>query len=165
MKVAIYCRVSSDDQNVDQQVEYLKAWCRKRDLSVVRVVADKMSGRAPLTERDDFARLLSDGLVEEFEAVVVYNTDRLTRNWDDVTYIEKYFRENWEACRLISSSDEIDLSSASGRMMFRIKMAVSCFMPEDMREKQSIGIARAKREGKYTGRKKGAVAKKRRRSE
>jgi len=40
--------------------------------------------------------------------------------------------------------------------MFRVKMAVSCYMPEDMREKQRIGIARAKAEGKYKGRQKGA---------
>ena len=39
--------------------------------------------------------------------------------------------------------------------MFRIKMAIGCYMPEDMREKQKIGIARAKAEGKYKGGKKG----------
>ena len=40
-------------------------------------------------------------------------------------------------------------------MMFRIKMAVGCYMPEDMREKQIIGIERAKLEGKYKGGSKG----------
>jgi hypothetical protein len=41
----------------------------------------------------------------------------------------------------------MDLSTASGRLMFRMKMAVSCYMPEDMRE--VAGIERAKKEGKY----------------
>ena len=44
--------------------------------------------------------------------------------------------------------------------MFRIKMAVNCHMPEDMLEKQAIGIARAKKEGKYKGGKVGRKWKK-----
>lgn len=116
---------------------------------------DLESGRLPLTERKKFRKLLIEE--PEYEAIVIYNIDRLTRNWDDVTYIERFFRDNWERCKLISTSDSIDLSNASGRMMFRIKMAVCCFMPEDMREKQQIGINRARLEGKYKGGKKGRV--------
>jgi len=93
--------------------------------------------------------------VNNKESLIVYNLDRLTRNWDDVTYIERIFRDNWEYTKLLSTCDTVDFSDASGRMMFRLKMAVSCFMPEDMKEKQVIGIDRAKREGKYKGGKKG----------
>ncbi len=39
--------------------------------------------------------------------------------------------------------------------MFRIKMAVQCYMPEDMFEKQKVGIERAKAEGKFKGGKRG----------
>jgi len=35
-------------------------------------------------------------------------------------------------------------------------MAIHCFMPEDMREKQKVGIERARKQGKYLGRKPGA---------
>lgn len=152
MKVALYCRVSSDDQNVEQQMEYLKE--RFKGSEIVYTVKDTESGRLPLRQRIRFTGLLKMAL-EEHLAVVVYNLDRLTRNWDDVTYIERFFRENWDKCMLISASEPVDLSNAAGRMMFRIKMAVSCFMPEDMREKQRIGIDRARDEGKYRGGKKG----------
>jgi putative DNA-invertase from lambdoid prophage Rac len=153
MKVCIYARVSTDDQNVAQQVANLKEWCRNRDYTVIKVVADLESGTTPLRERKRFRKMLD--VNEGWQAVVVYNLDRLTRNWEDVVYIEQYFRDNWDACRLISMQDTIDLSNASGRMMFRIKMAVCCYMPEDMREKQIVGILRAKAEGKYLGGKKG----------
>ena len=116
---------------------------------------DEESGTLPLTERKHFLKLLEKSKHGLFDAIVIYNLDRLTRNWDDVTFIEKHFRDNWDKCMLISISDTIDLKNASGRMMFRIKMAVQCYMPEDMREKQTIGIERAKREGKYKGGKKG----------
>lgn len=156
MKVAIYARVSTDDQNVKQQTQHLREWCNKQGHDVVRIVEDEESGRLPLTERKRFKRLLEDSKYDKnFEAIIIYNLDRLTRNWDDVTFIEKHFRDNWEICKLISTSDNIDLSNASGRMLFRIRMAVSCYMPEDMREKQKIGIERAKNEGKYKGGKKG----------
>ena len=160
MKVAIYCRVSTDDQNVKQQSAYLIDWCAKQSYKIVKQVEDEESGRLPLLERKKFRKLLEKSLNNGFESIIVYNIDRLTRNWDDVTYIEKHFRDNWDNCKLISTSDAIDLSNASGRMLFRVRMAVSCYMPEDMREKQKIGIERAKAEGKYKGRMLGAKDKK-----
>jgi len=155
MKIAVYCRVSTEDQNVSQQAEYLKEWCKKQGHEITKEVKDEESGTLPLTERKHFLKLLEKSKHGLFDAIVIYNLDRLTRNWDDVTFIEKHFRDNWDKCMLISISDTIDLKNASGRMMFRIKMAVQCYMPEDMREKQTIGIERAKREGKYKGGKKG----------
>lgn len=155
MKVAIYCRVSTEDQNVDQQAQFLKEWCNKHAYEIVKTIRDEESGRLDLLDRKKFLKLLDASKLGKFGAIVIYNLDRLTRNWDDVTLIEKYFRDNWAKCKLLSTSDSIDLSNASGRLMFRIKMAVSCYMPEDMREKQKIGIARAKKQGKYTGGKKG----------
>ncbi len=157
----IYTRVSTEDQNVKQQAKYIREWCRKQDIKYVKEVLDSESGRLPLTQRKQFQRQLKR-IKANKRGLIILNLDRLTRNWDDVTYIEKFFRENWNNCPLISTADSIDLSNASGRMMFRIKMAVGCFMPEDMREKQIIGIERAKREGKYVGRKKGSVDKKQR---
>lgn len=151
MKVIIYTRVSTDDQNVRQQADYLKEWSIKQGYEIQRVVMDEESGTLPLVERKKFLKIL----YEPCDAIVVFNLDRLTRNWDDVTMIEKHFRENWDKTRLISASDTIDLSNASGRLMFRMKMIFNCYMPEDMREKQRIGIERAKREGKYKGGKAG----------
>ena len=148
--IAIYCRVSTDDQNVEQQAKYLKDWFSKQGFSISRIIKDTESGTLPLIERKRFLRLLKTSLEKE-ESIGIFNLDRLTRNWDDVTLIEKHFRDNWDRSQLISTSESIDLSNASGRMMFRIKMAVSCYMPDDMREKQRIGIERAKKEGKYKG--------------
>ena len=153
--IAIYCRVSTDDQNVEQQAKYLKEWFTKQGYEISRIVKDTESGRLPLTERKRFLKLLKTSL-EKGESIGIFNLDRLTRNWDDVTLIEKHFRENWDRSKLIATSDTIDLANASGRFNFRVRMALACYMPEDMREKQKIGIERAKKEGKYTGRKVGS---------
>lgn len=153
MKVAIYARVSTEDQNVIQQVNYLKDWAQKQGHIIDKIVMDTESGTIPLTDRKKFRKLL-DTCVSE--AILIFNLDRLTRNWDDVTLIERHFREKWENTKLISTNESIDLSNASGRLMFRMKMVFTCYMPEDMKEKQKIGIERAKKQGKYKGRKKGA---------
>ncbi len=156
MLLDIYARVSTDDQNVKQQAQYLKQWFLKLDdHKINKLVMDEESGRKPLLERKKFLKLIESSKNSKAEGLVIYNLDRLTRNWDDVTLIESHFRLNWDRYKLISTSDNIDLSNASGRLMFRLKMAVSCYMPEDMREKQKIGIERARAEGKYKGGSKG----------
>lgn len=150
MRIALYARVSTDDQNVKQQLERLRFYAKGRGWEVIKEIADTESGRKPLMERKQFLKLLNN--LDGFDAVLVYNIDRLTRNWEDQPKLEAAFSNG---CTLLSMSDSVDLSNASGRLMFRLKMAVACYMPEDMREKQIIGIERAKREGKYKGGKKG----------
>jgi DNA invertase Pin-like site-specific DNA recombinase len=150
MKIAIYARTSTEDQNVLQQTKKLKEFAKSKDWQVKKIIEDQESGRKPLFERKQFNKLL--GRLDKYDAVLVFNIDRLTRNWEDESKLEDYFRGK---CKLISMSDPVDLNSASGRLMFRIKMAVSTYMPEDMREKQKVGIERAKAEGKYKGGKKG----------
>ena len=154
MRIILYARVSTEDQNVDQQVEYMKKWFARNGYYIIKTIKDKESGRLPLTKRKRFLKALKQAQEEQIP-MGIYNLDRLTRNWDDVTLIEKHFRDNWEHCKLISTSDNIDLSNSTGRFTFRVIMATSCLMPEKMREQQKIGIARAKKEGKYKGRKVG----------
>ena len=156
VRAGLYARVSTEDQNVVQQMEYLKSYAAKQGYMVVRRVMDTESGRTPLTQRKKFLKLLDESKTGSMDLVLVVNLDRLTRNWEDVVLIEKHFRELWAVCKLVSAGDSVDLGNASGRLMFRIKMALCCFMPEDMREKQEIGIERAKKEGKYLGRKPGS---------
>jgi len=156
MRVDLYARVSTEDQDVEQQILELRKWSVTRGHEIASETYDKQSGKIPLEERKQFIQLLNN---PKGEGLVVFNLDRLTRNWDSVTFIEKHFRDNWETYKLISTKDEINLETANGRLMFRIKLAINCNMPEDMLEKQKIGIARAKAEGKFKGRQKGAKGK------
>lgn len=151
----IYARVSTQDQNVDQQAAYCKEWCKRNKHKVVWTIKDKESASISLMQRERFKKLINQEYNFDYDAVLVYNIDRLTRNWDDVTVIERFFRVNWAKTRLMSVSEPIELHNASGRMQFRLKMVINCYMPEDTLEKSRIGIDRAKKEGKYKGGKKG----------
>ncbi len=144
----IYARVSTTDQNVNQQSKYIREWAYKQNMKIVGAVLDTESGRIPLVDRKAFKKLLDKSVISGC-GIIVLSLDRLTRNWDDVTYIESHFRAVWRVSPLIVTNFNVDLDSAMGRFLFRVFMAQACFMPEDMREKQSIGIDRAKKEGKY----------------
>lgn len=159
----LYARVSTADQNTDQQISYMKQWCEGNSIEINGIVQDKQSGRLPLTDRKKFKQLLEYARVDDqTDGILVQNLDRLTRNWDDVTYIERFFRENWDTCMLKSCGESVDLATSAGRFVFRVLMATNCQMPELMREKQCIGIERARKEGKYKGRKPGSRNKARR---
>ena len=155
MKGKIYARVSTEDQHVKQQAAYTKNFYERQGHEIVEVVRDEESGRKPLTDRKAFKNLLDESRSDGTQFIGVQNLERLTRNWDDVTFIEKYFRENWCQIKLFSTVESVDLTNAMGRYVFRNRMAMCCWMPEDTREKSLIGIARAKKEGKYKGGKKG----------
>ena len=156
MRIDLYARVSTEDQNVLQQIQSLRQWAVRNGHVISHEVQDKQSAKIPLEDREKFLDLLNN---PKGDAMLVLNLDRLTRNWDSVTFIEKHFRESWNDYKLISTTDEINLSTANGRLMFRLQIAINCNMPELMLEKQTIGIARAKAEGKFKGRQKGSVNK------
>jgi len=155
MKIIIYARVSTKDQNVDQQAIYCKEWAAKNGHEVVWTLKDKESGRKPLAERKKFIKILQKEYNFAFDGVLVYNTDRLTRSFYDGVVVEQFFSENWETCKLLSCSEAIDLSNAAGRLAYRIKNVVNAHMVEDMYEKTMIGVNAAKKKGLYKGGKKG----------
>ena len=165
MKVCIYCRVSKSDMNVDQQVEYCKNYARSQGWEVVWTIKDKESGTLELEQRESFNKLLytvaggSDpkqryNFLDKCDAVLVYRLDRLTRNWNNVSVIEKAFLNS--NINLLSTADPIDFKTSDGRFMFRLIMALAVKEVETMKERQKIGIARAQAEGKFKGRPKGS---------
>ncbi len=157
MKVTLYARVSTKDQSVDDKMKELRKWATNNNHRIVYEVWDTESGTIDLKDRVKFNQILNNPIGD---ALVVNKLDRITRNFDSVTYIEKYFRENWNKFKLVALDFPIDLESAVGRLMFRNMMTLACFEPEQMKERQKLGIERAKAEGKFTGRKRGALGKK-----
>jgi len=153
MKVTLYARVSTKDQNVDDKMNELRKWAKTNGHQIVQEIWDTESGTIELEKRSKFIEILNN---PKGEALVVNKVDRVTRNFDSVTFIEKYFRENWETFKLITLDFEINLSNAVGRLMFRQLMALACYEPELIKERMALGIERAKEQGKYKGRKKGS---------
>lgn len=157
MKVTLYVRISTADQDTQEKLKELRKWAVLNNHEIVKEIEDIESGTIPLKDRKKFREILNNPIGD---AIVVNKLDRITRNYDSVTLIEKYFRENWNKFKLIALDFPVDLETAVGRLMFRNMLTLACFEPEQMKERQKLGIARAKAEGKFKGRKKGSKNKK-----
>lgn len=139
----IYARVSTIDQNVDQQVAELK----KSHGQIDEVLTDKSSGKD--TNRPALQSLL--GKVRSGDTVIVFDISRLGRNVKDViTMVDDFEKVGVHV--VVHSLGQVDVCSPSGKIVLATLAAVAEMQRVEMLEKQSIGIARAKAEGKYEGR-------------
>ena len=153
VKVAIYARISTDrgEQNIRQQVAYVRKFCKRKEYEIYRVYKDEKTGKT--NERSNYLKMLRHWADGKFEALVVQDVDRLTRHYYDGLELERFCLEDQK--QIISLSEPIDFKTPYGRFMFRVKLAMNSFYVENMLEKIRIGIERAKKEGKYKGGKKG----------
>ena len=138
MAVRYYVRVSTFDQKVDRQLlAYDKA-----DF----IYIDKMTGVS--RDRPQLLRLLSD--LREGDVVVVKSVDRLSRSTLDLLEISEKIKSANAHLKILDLN--IDLSSPISECVLTILGAVA------QMERTKEGIAIAKSQGKYTGRKSGAIA-------
>lgn len=157
-QAVIYARISTNkgEQNIKQQIDYLKKYALKEGIKVVKVFKDEQSGKD--ANRRGYERLLGYLAESPWVSLLVHDTDRLTRDFYDGIELEKFLIEY--DIDLISLSEIVDLKSANGKLMFRIKLALNAQYIDNLHSKIKIGVARAKLEGKYKGRQKGALGKK-----
>ena len=157
MKVVVYARVSTSRQNIKQQIAALTAFCFKQGFEITREYSDKAVSGSTIT-RKGLDKMMQEGLLGEFDAIVVYDVDRIGRNWELGVLFEKFLVDS--GVKLISMRDTVEMQTANGRLNYRIKCVVAAFEREATIEKIKLGVQRAKKEGKYKGRKPGSINKK-----
>lgn len=140
MKVG-YIRVSTQDQNEARQEEMLKAY------GVEQTFKDKASGKD--TERPEFKKMMN--FVRAGDAVVVESISRIARNTRDLLFIISDL--TGKGVEFVSLKEAIDTSTAQGRFMLTVFGAMAELERESILERQREGIAIAKAEHKYKGRK------------
>jgi DNA invertase Pin-like site-specific DNA recombinase len=144
MKVAIYARVSTDDQQTKHQVFALKDYCQRNNHEVYDVYVDIISGAK--SSRPSFNRLLEDMRQYKFRAVAVTKLDRIGRSLQHLINILDEFKS--KGVELIATTQNIDTSSAAGRLQWQIMGAFAEFEREIIRERTKEGLKYAKNIGK-----------------
>jgi len=139
----IYSRVSTTEQNSQQQAEMLNAKY-KADV----VVEEKASGKD--MERPVLVDRL--GKLKAGDTLIVYSVCRIGRNAVEVLGIAEDLK-NRGVHLIINALGETDLCSPMGKMILTVFAGMAEMERETMLERQRIGIERAKAEGKYKGRK------------
>ena len=117
------------------------------DLEVEKVFIDKLSGKN--TQRPELKRMLE--FVRAGDTVVVESYSRLARSTKDLLNLIDTLAE--KDVNFISQKEKIDTSTPQGRLMLTIFAGLAQFERECTLERQREGIAIAKSEGKYKGRK------------
>ena len=140
MKVA-YIRVSTEEQNTARQEEAMEAQ------DIEKVFIEKISGKN--MERPQLKAMLD--YVREGDTLVVESYSRLARNTKDLLSIVEELEKKGVA--FISLKENIDTSTPQGKLMLTMIGAIAEFERQNLLERQREGIAIAKREGKYKGRK------------
>lgn len=158
MKAAIYCRVSTDEQNLDHQRQPLIDYCLTHQYEY-EVFEEKISGaKASRTELD---RMMQGIRAGQYQAVVVFKLDRLGRSLKHLIQLIEEF--NNKCVQFICMSPSVDTTSAQGRFFFQIIGAVAELERELTRERIKARLQYLKRQGKTLGRPSGSKDKRPRR--
>lgn len=138
MKIG-YARTSTVDQEAGLEAQV-------RDLTAAgcdRIFQEKVSSVA---DRPEFEAMI-DGFIQNGDIVYVTKLDRLARSVLDLHLIAA--RLDAKGCQLNVMNLGLDTSTATGKLIFSIIGAIAEFERGMMLERQSEGIAKAKRDGKY----------------
>jgi len=153
--VGIYVRVSTASQNEAGQRREITRWLKGNGIEPesARWYVDKQTGDN--LNRPAFERLQSDIFRGEVGTVLVWKLDRLSRKMRDGLNVLCDWCER--GVRVVSVTQQIDLSGTVGRMIAAVLLAVGEMEQETRRERQAAGIAAAKERGIYVGRKAGST--------
>jgi DNA invertase Pin-like site-specific DNA recombinase len=154
--IGAYVRVSTKEQNEASQREEITRWFKgnRIDPHEVRWFIDKGHSGDTL-DRPAFKELQQAIFMGEIKTVVCYKLDRLSRKLHHginllVEWIEK-------GLRVVCTSQQIDFNGTIGSMLAAVLLGFAQMEQETRRERQAAGIAVAKKEGKYKGRKGGTT--------
>lgn len=151
MKTAIFCRVSSKEQedtgySLPAQEKFLRDYAEKQGLEVAKVFAISESA-AGKTQRKVFIEMVAYVRKHDIPTIIVETTDRLTRNFADVPMIDLWITEN-ETHQVHLAKEGCILHNTSRShewFMWRVKVATAEYyvrlLSENVKKGQKEKIA------------------------
>jgi DNA invertase Pin-like site-specific DNA recombinase len=148
LKIALYVRVSTEDQKVDLQLDALRQYAESRNIEIFKEYIDHISGSK--SSRPALDELMADARRKRFKAVVVFKVDRLGRSVAHLLHVltELQVLE----VDFVSLQEAIDTGTPAGKMVFTFLGAVAEFERAIISERVKAGMAAAKKRGKHCGR-------------
>jgi DNA invertase Pin-like site-specific DNA recombinase len=147
-QVALYLRVSTNAQSTDAQLAELKQLVDRRGWQY-KVFCDKGQSGAK-ESRPAFDEMMRQVRRGRFAAICIWALDRLARSLRQLLDISlELQRLNVD---LVAVKQDLDTSSASGRLVFGVLSTVAEFERDLLKDRVRAGIAQARRAGKRLGR-------------
>ena len=156
VKIAIYCRVSTNEQTTENQKLRLTEYAKKEGWDY-DVFSEVQSSKKTRPVKAELLQKLRNG---EYEAVLVYKLDRWARSSTELILEVKELLD--KGIQFISYSENLDFSTSTGQLHFQILSAFAEFERSLISERTIEGIRRARQSGKTLGRPTGSKDKKKR---
>jgi len=156
-KIAIYTRVSTNEQTTENQKLRLVDYADNKGWQY-DIYEEVQSSRNTRPVKQDVLNKLRN---KKYEGVLVYKLDRWARSFTELILdINELVKKG---ISFYSYSENLDFSTAAGKLHFQILSAFAEFERELIRERTIEGLNRAKNQGKILGRPKGSKDQKKRR--
>ena len=145
-KVAAYVRVSTGGQDTAMQMADIRKLADLRGWEIVATVEEKASGAKTRPARE---RLIAETKEGAYDAVCVWKLDRWGRSTVDV--LTTVTDLDAAGVAFVSVQDNIDMTTAQGRLMVQLLAAFAEFERAQIRERVVAGVRHAKRAGTRSG--------------
>ncbi len=149
-RVVTYARVSTaDKQSPEAQIAELRRYCAAREWNVIEEIVDHgFSGGTD--QRPGLKKLMALIRARRVDVIVVTKLDRFARSLKHLVSALDEFTSL--GVLFVSISDQIDLTTASGRLMLHLLAAFAEFERALIRERTMNGLEHARNSGKTLGR-------------
>jgi DNA invertase Pin-like site-specific DNA recombinase len=150
-RAAIYARVSTDGQSIENQLSELEAVAAKEGWEVVERFVDKgISGSKGRDGRPAFDALCKGIVRREFEVVAAWSVDRLGRSLQDlVAFLNELHSKH---TNLYLHKQGIDTTTPAGKLLFQMLGVFAEFERSMIVERVKAGLHRARAQGRTLGR-------------
>ena len=152
-RAAIYARVSTLDQEPENQLIQLRRYVEAREWTPLEYVDKGVSGAKD--RRPALDQLLKDGKQRRFDVLVCWRLDRLGRNLRHLILLLDDLQALGVA--FVSLQEGIDATTPAGRLQLHVLGAIAEFERARIAERVKAGLTRAKADGKQLGRPKGKI--------
>jgi DNA invertase Pin-like site-specific DNA recombinase len=149
-RAALYVRVRTDKQTVENQKLQLTQVAERRGWDVVEVYSDAgISGSKSRKDRPGLDQMLNDASRRKFDVMMVWAIDRIGRSLIDLLGTIQHL----EACGvdLYLDQQNIDTATPMGKLIFQITGAFAEFERSMIRQRIHAGLARARKHGTKSG--------------
>ena len=151
MKVIVYARVSSSNQNPDNQLNDLRLIAKRNDWTIIQEYVDAgISGAKGRDKRPEFDAMLKSAMRKDADLVMFWSIDRASRNLSHL--VEMMNDLHSKNVGMYFHQQSIDSTTPSGKAMLQMAGVFAEFERGMLRERVLSSHARARAEGKTIGR-------------